>query len=95
MLEDIKSLLDITNNSKDAKINAKIKLVKAAIQNECNRDDFPPELENVVVDYIVKESMNATSVTARGSVSFEHNVSPADLEEYEPQLARFRQVRVV
>lgn len=95
MLEDIKSLLDIQDNSKDAKLNVLIKNTKAAIQNECNRDDFPTDLENVVVDFIVDRALNETKVASRGSVSFSHQVTRADLSNYEEQLSRFRQVRVI
>lgn len=94
MLEDIKSLLNINDTSKDAKLNVLIKHTKVAIQNECNRDDFPVELENVVVDFIVAKA-NETQVASRGSVSFSHQMTKADLANYEEQLSRFRLVRVL
>ncbi len=95
MLEDIKSLLDIEDTSKDAKLNILINRTKQAVMNYCNRDDFPKELESIVVDYIVDESLNQTKVANQGSVSFKYQVSEADLRKYEDQLARFRKVRVV
>lgn len=95
MLETIKALLHISDESKDTIINHYISLYQQQIMNYCNLNEFPQELESLVIEIIVEKSTNQTRVASRGDVSFQHNVSEVTLDKYDSQLSTFRKVRVV
>lgn len=95
MLETIKSILNINDNSKESLINHYINLYKQQIMNYCNLTTFPVELESLVIEIIVEKSRNETKVAGRGDVSFQHNVSEVTLDKYDSQLSNFKRVKVV
>lgn len=103
MKKIIKTILSVKDDddSKDVTIDFYIKSAKQRIMNECWRDDFPKELEHVVVE-MVTGKMNSGSVPGitsikRGDTSTSYDSSDAfhrTLERYSGELDRFRKVRV-
>ncbi|MCR1871521.1 phage head-tail connector protein [Longicatena caecimuris] len=53
MLENIKDVLEITDNSKDKLINRYISKVTQKVLNYCHIDELPIELEGFVEDKVI------------------------------------------
>jgi hypothetical protein len=53
MLEIIKILLGIDNNTKDVLLNIYLEKAQSKFKNYCNRIDIPAEAESCIVDYAI------------------------------------------
>ncbi|PIC72426.1 hypothetical protein CSV76_15390 [Sporosarcina sp. P17b] len=99
LLPIIKEILNLTDDSKNLVIDHYIQSAKQRIMNECWRDDFPVELDHIVVE-MVTGKMNNTSIGGitsikRGDTSMSYDSSDAfhrTLERYSGELERFRRV---
>ncbi len=97
----IKLRLDIDDDSKDEIIDYYIESAKQRIMNECWRDDFPEQLNHVVIEMVVgkmsNEAVPGITSIKRGDTSMSYDSSDAfhrTLERYSDELGYYRKVRV-
>lgn len=97
----IKKRLDINDDSQDEVIDYYINAAKQRIMNECWRDDYPPELDHVVVEMVTgkmsNESVPGITSIKRGDTSMSYDSSDAfhrTLERYSDELGYYRKVKV-
>lgn len=95
MIEKLKILLKCND---EALLQILVEIAEAEFKDYCNRDDVPPEAENVVlnmarIQYARLDSQGLTSQSMSGvSESFESGFYPANVLQ---QMNHFRKVKLL
>lgn len=98
MLENIKLVLGITDNSKDSLIQYYINSYQNIILAYCNILELPVQLESVIERLIIsKMSGNDGTIKSEtiGDYRVDYNTSEEELTPYIKILNRFRRVKFV
>lgn len=97
ILNNVKIMLDIDDNSDDIKINYLIDSVKLKILRYCRLSELPPELENVVVQLVVNRfNDDGIELKSVGSINIEPPKRSVDeLEPHKPLLNTFRRISFI
>lgn len=95
MLENIKLLLGISDNSKDGLITYLINITQQKVLNYCGMPELPAELENVVVELVIQRY---NQIGSEGLQSESYSGIRQDwLNDFTPeikaQLSRYRKVK--
>lgn len=97
MLENIKMILGITDNSKDNLLTYYIMSIERKILNYCNIIELPSELQPVIVDKVVglMSGSNEVKSVTRGDTKIDYNIVNKSylLDDVKAQLNRFRRVK--
>lgn len=97
MLEKIKLLLEITDNSQDEKINYYISSVTQKVLNYINQETLPTQLnyvvEEIVINRLEGKASNIKQIN-RGDVTISYETTN-ELQPYEKELSTFKTVRIV
>ncbi|MBS9782645.1 MAG: phage head-tail connector protein [Arcobacter sp.] len=67
MLKQIKTLLNIKDDSKDEIINIYLDILISKVKNYCSRDDIPKMLEPIIVDIFVNEYASKIKADENGT----------------------------
>lgn len=96
MLETIKQLLGISDESKDAAINHKISYYELLITDYCFEDTFPTTLEPIVVELVVTNLSTTSNVKSiqRGDVTTQFKDKYSELSPFTNELSFHRRIRV-
>lgn len=100
MLETIKSLLGITDTSRDAAINHKIAYYQLLIMDYCFEDTFSATLEPIVVELVVNnigvsDVNSVVKSVKRGDTTIQYgDTKNSELSPYTNQLSYHRRIRV-
>ncbi|WP_129599523.1 phage head-tail connector protein [Anaerophilus nitritogenes] len=94
MLDMIKTLLNIIDDSKDTIINYYIGAYSNKIKNMTGLEKVPSTLEHIVVELTVNKMSGKTQdikKVKRGNTEIEYNtdISNIDMSVYEDELARY------
>lgn len=109
MLNKIKLLADIKDDSQDALLSLLIEQTMIKVQNYCNREDVPAGLEPVIIDMVVNQYNMRVSAASGGTVE---SIKRGDTEikygstssannetdiitDYRAQLARFKKAKFI
>ncbi|MCG6796353.1 head-tail connector protein [Geobacillus sp. YHL] len=96
-LENVKTLLGISNNTQDNLLNLYLTRATSFVKNYCNIDEIPSELDEVIEDIAVyRYRMNGVENVkseSKGSLSETYRDSLPD--DIIAQLNRYRRVKVV
>lgn len=96
-LDNIKTLLSISDNTKDNLLNLYLTRAEKFVKNYCNIDEIPVELDEVIEDIAVyRYRMNGVEnvkAESKGSLSETYRESLPD--DILTQLNRYRRVKVV
>lgn len=97
ILNNVKMMFDIKDNSEDLKINYLINSVKLKILRYCKLTELPPELENVVVQLVVDRLNNdGIDITTISGINFEKPQRTIDeLEPHKSLLNTFRKISFI
>lgn len=96
-LDNIKTLLGISDNTQDNLLNLYLTRAEKFVKNYCNIDEIPSSLDEVIEDIVVfRYRMNGVEnmkSETKGSLSESYRESLPD--DILTQLNRFRKVRVI
>ncbi len=102
-LDKVKLILGIKDSSKNDLLNYFIESTEQKILNYCNREDFPRDLDNVLVEIVVDQYRQSNSgkvaSVKRGDTQITYqnsNTGGADfIKNYKAELNRYRKVGTV
>lgn len=105
MIEKIKTLLGIRDNSSDELLSMYLEIIKQRVMDYCNRRDLPSDMELIIVEMTAKyykaqsgsSSSGAIESIKRGDTEIKYaapNGQADDLiTDYKSQLARWAKLR--